>query len=238
MIMNRTCLQRRFLHYPARVLTYCALAATALAEWSNPYTHTIVDRNSFRLVPEPPQAAAVAAPVVAPPLAVVKLTGVMNIGLRPRALLEITSAPGKQPVKPILEEGERAEGIEVLSIDVVHNVITIRNAEIVTNLTFEVAHAAVAAATPSPPASFNPGHIPNRPAAAPPGWPPNGANSTPPSYTPPNPAAVNPASRSGISLLGSGMPAGGPSPRGSAPTVMAPGVSLGSGPPLPPGAAK
>src|ERR1043166_7940259 len=126
------------------------LASASLQSWgdekSNPYD-VIVDRNPFALKPPPPPLDPNATPVVPPaPPATVELTGITSILSSKRALFEIIPGPGKQMIKPILAEGERVESVEVVSIDVEKNEVTIKNGTIVTNLTFKVAKA-----TPSGP---------------------------------------------------------------------------------------
>jgi len=126
------------------------LASASLQSWgdekSNPYD-VIVDRNPFQLKPPPPPVDPNATPVTPPaPPATVELTGITSILSSKRALFEIIPGPGKQMIKPILAEGERVESVEVVSIDVEKNEVTIKNGTLVTNLTFKVAKA-----TPSGP---------------------------------------------------------------------------------------
>jgi hypothetical protein len=73
----------------------------------------------------------------------VTLTGLISMFGEPRALFEIFDEPGKAgtPKKPILREGERMGGVEVLAINVEKNIVTIRNSGQETNLTFEIANA-------------------------------------------------------------------------------------------------
>lgn len=108
----------------------------------NPYGQ-IIERNPFGLKPLPPKEAEAPPPAPPPPLAVVKVTGITSILSSKRVLLEITPAPGKALLKPILSEGERVETVEVLSINVEKNEVTIRNGSVVTNM-------ALASATNSP----------------------------------------------------------------------------------------
>jgi hypothetical protein len=104
----------------------------------------IVDRNPFGLKPPPPppdpSETAAKAPPPAPP-ATVELTGITSILSSKRALLEIVPGPGKPMIKPILGEGERVESVEVVSINVEKNEVTIKNGQLVTNLTFKIAKA-------------------------------------------------------------------------------------------------
>jgi hypothetical protein len=126
----------------------------------NPYD-PIVERNPFGLKPPPPPPDPNEAPKTPPaPPATVELTGITSILTSKRALLEIVPGPGKPMLKPILGEGERIESVEVVSINVEKNEVTIRNGTLVTNLTFKVAKS-----TPTPVAPV-PGMVP--PPVAPP----------------------------------------------------------------------
>lgn len=124
----------------------------------NPYD-PIVERNPFGLKPPPPPPDPNDAPKPPPPpLATVELTGITSILSSKRALLEIVPGPGKPMLKPILAEGERVESVEVVSINVEKNEVTVKNGSVVTNLTFKVAKAA-----PAPTGPPVPGAVP-RPA--------------------------------------------------------------------------
>jgi hypothetical protein len=134
----------------------------------NPY-QTIVDRNPFGIKPPPPPVEDVTPPQAIPPAKVI-LTGVLNLLGPPRALLEITETePGKAPTtaKRTLQAGEAEGQVEVLSIDVEHATVRIRNGKIETNLVFEVAKATTAPAGPGIPGAFPapPALIPPAPAA-------------------------------------------------------------------------
>ena len=111
----------------------------------------IVEKNPFRLKPPPPppppEDLAAKAPPPAPP-ATVELTGITSILSSKRAVFEIIPGPGKQMIKPILGEGERIESVEVVSINIEKNEVTIKNGTLVTNLTFKVAKSTPAAAAP------------------------------------------------------------------------------------------
>jgi hypothetical protein len=140
------------------------LASACPSLWAdnkvNPY-EAIVERNPFALKdpppPPPPEDPSTKAPPA--PLATVELTGILNILGPPQALLEIIPGPGKPMLKPVLREGERVESVEVVSIDIQKNEVTIKNGLTVTNLTFKVAKSAPP--TPTPPV---PGIIPGKPA--------------------------------------------------------------------------
>jgi len=122
----------------------------------NPF-QSIVERNVFAIKPPPPveEKPVEALPPPPPPTKVV-LTGILNILGPPRALLEVAeNEPGKQPntKKPILREGEREGAIEVLAIDIVKNIVRIRNGNIETNLTFEALKQTTAPAMAAAPTS-------------------------------------------------------------------------------------
>ena len=128
------------------------LAGTCASLWAdakvNPY-EPIAERNPFGLKPPPlpdPDAGKPPPPPAAP-LATVEVTGITSILSSKRVLLEIVPGPGKPMLKPILSEGERVESIEVVSINVEKNEVTIKNAGTLTNLTFKVARST----TPPPP---------------------------------------------------------------------------------------
>src|SRR6185295_8615282 len=122
----------------ASMLAVAAPGARADTKANNPY-EPIVERNAFGLRPPPPPPdPAASLPPPAPP-AKVRLTGVTSIFSKKKALLEIEPGPGKPTIKPIMEEGDRNESIEVVSIDVENNKVTIKNNGTLTNLIFEVA---------------------------------------------------------------------------------------------------
>jgi hypothetical protein len=131
------------------VLTLCVLfafcAGMGFADVRhNPYT-PIVERNVFGLRPPPVPGPETNQTTVTPPAKVV-LTGITSMfgPNSKRAFFEITQQePGKQataatPKRPILGEGDREGEIEVLSIDIDHNIVKIRNGTVESELTFEV----------------------------------------------------------------------------------------------------
>ena len=126
----------------------------------NPY-ESIVERNPFGLKPPlppaPPEDPSAKTPP-APP-ATVELTGITSILSSKCALFEIVPGPGKPMIKPILKEGERIESVEVVSINVEKNEVTIKNGSLVTNLTFKVAKSSDKA-PPPPPGGVPPAPIP------------------------------------------------------------------------------
>ncbi|HTD87943.1 MAG TPA: hypothetical protein VK850_15320 [Candidatus Binatia bacterium] len=124
----------------------CALAVLALANGvaranveGNPYA-TIVDRNPFALKPPPPPPPPPETTAPPVPMAKVTLTGIVSTFGEPRALFEIIedAKAGTTPKRPILREGERLGPVEVLGIDVVKNMVRLRNSGVETNVTFNV----------------------------------------------------------------------------------------------------
>lgn len=172
---------------------------------AQPY-ESIVERNPFGLRPPPPPAPPDAGPVAPPPpLATVELTGVTSIFSKKKALVEIVPGPGKQPLKLTLDEGERVDAIEIVSIDVDKAEVVIKNAGAVTNLSLKVAKAtagAPAAAVPNIPGL--PG-LPGVPSIAPPIVP------TMPTTTANN--AFGSSSRSAPIVAGGNAPVGGFTPQ-------------------------
>lgn len=103
---------------------------------SNPY-ESIAARNPFQLKDPPPPPGPDDVPKPPPPpLATVEVTGVLSLGknAKKKALLEIVPGPGKPPLKPTLEEGERVESVEVLFIDVDEGFVKINNGGVITNV--------------------------------------------------------------------------------------------------------
>jgi len=128
----------------------------AWADTSVNHYEMIVERNPFGLKPPPPppDPSEINKPPPTPP-ATVELTGITSILSSKRALFEIIPGPGKPMIKPILAEGERIESVEVVSINVDKNEVTVKNGGLITNLTFKVAKSG-----PTPPAGAVPGSIP------------------------------------------------------------------------------
>ena len=141
------------------------LAGTCASLWAdakvNPY-EPIAERNPFGLKPPPPPPNPEDNAPKPPPavLATVDLTGIVSILGPPRALLEIVPGPGKPMLKPVLAEGERVESIEVVSINIQKNEVTIKNGGTLTNLTFKVASKSGGPATPPPQPGGLPGMVP------------------------------------------------------------------------------
>jgi hypothetical protein len=176
------------------LLALAATASSALADArSNPY-EPIVERNPFGLKPPPPPPTNEPPPPPPAPAITVKLTGIISFLSGKKALLEITEPGGKNVKKPIMLEGERQDAIEVISIDVEHNLVKIKNAGVETNLTFEKIETAKAAPAGAPAA---------------PGFVPPGAPRTFPAPlgTPgaaPQPTLINPSASAGGAASGSG----------------------------------
>lgn len=128
---------------------------------TNPYD-LIVERNPFGLKPPPPppDPNEVNKPPPAAPPATVELTGITSILSSKKALFEIIPGPGKPMIKPILSEGERIESVEVVSINVDKNEVTVKNGGITTNLTFKVAKSTGPGAPGAVPGSIPPPVIP------------------------------------------------------------------------------
>src|SRR5436190_9527781 len=139
-------------------MTYVWVPPTLWADARpNPYM-TITNRNPFGIKEPPPPPSNEAPPPIIPQ-AKVLLTGVLNLGGTPKALLEITeSEPGKAPAvsKRTLKEGERDGSVEVLSIDVPNSKVKIRNGTIETNIVFEVAKGPSTPPGPGMPGVFSP----------------------------------------------------------------------------------
>ncbi|MEY2407965.1 MAG: hypothetical protein QOF48_635 [Verrucomicrobiota bacterium] len=113
----------------------CAMADTG----ANPYD-TIAIRNPFHLSDPPPPPKIDDLNKLPPPLAAtVEVTGILNIFQKKQAFLEIIPSPGKPVVRRTLGEGERDDAIEVVSIDLEKNEVTINNAGVVTNVALKLA---------------------------------------------------------------------------------------------------
>ena len=144
-----------------------ASAQAALAEFeSNPY-QAIVARNPFGLK-EPPPPAPPPPPVSTTLPGKVVLTGITTIFGNSRALLEVTEQEvGKTPTtrRPILHEGDRDGGVEVLSIDVENSLVRIRFAGAETNITFETPKMSQSAPAPMAAGGFTPPPAAAAPAA-------------------------------------------------------------------------
>ncbi len=206
--------------YTLVLLLTCATVSTALAEAkSNPY-QAIIERNPFGLKPPPPPPDPTPVVVAAPPGKVI-LTGITTMFGPPRALLEVTEQEtGKAPTvhKPILHEGEREGGVEVISIDLAKSMVKIRLAGIETNVTFETPKL-----TASAPILATAGGFP----------PPAGAMSGAPAPFSPANAGGNNLGRGGVTMFGNSGSSSIASPRGSysgaSPTSASPGGYGGYG---------
>lgn len=156
-------------------VTLAALSLPATAEvTTNPY-ESIVERNPFALKPPPPPAPPEdpSTKTAPPPTATVELTGITSVLSSKCALFEIVPGPGKPMIKPILKEGERVESVEVVSINIEKNEVTIKNGSVVTNLTFKVAKSTDKPAGAPPAGGVPPAPIPGMT----PGGVPGGINA-------------------------------------------------------------
>jgi hypothetical protein len=124
----------------------------------NPYK-SITARNSFALV-APPPPAPVEQP---PPPANIKLTGISTLWGDKRAMLMVqdTSGPGKPDLSYILREGQRDGQVEVLSIDDKNGIVKVKNAGVVSSLSFDQNGIKVAGLPVPPPAGSSVARPPN-----------------------------------------------------------------------------
>lgn len=152
----------------AVLLAFTAPAATA----SNPYLHTITNRNVFALK-EPPDPSK-APPPPPPNVPAVKLAGITTVMGGKRAILRVPH-PARPPVPAgetslILAEGAPAEdGIQVLAINIATATVRINNNGTTQDLDLEKdAPKSAPAAAPAIPVPGQPGAIPvPRPAVLP-----------------------------------------------------------------------
>lgn len=188
----------------AAVLTCSPLHALKAEAGSNPY-QAIIERNPFGLKPPPPPQEPPPVTAVIPAVKVL-LTGITSLfGRSPRALLEITEQePGKAQTirKPILKEGERDGGLEVVSIDIEKSIVRIRQGGSETNITFE---------TPK---------LTGGPAPAAPGFPPPplaaGMPGAPAAFSPANAGFNNSGRNGGVNTYGNTASSAMASSRGAA----------------------
>ena len=107
------------------LLSVCFFSAMWLAAGAavdaHPY-HVIVQKNPFRL------QSPIQLPIEPPrPTAMVKLQGTTTVLGRPQALVKLALPGNGSEVYTILEEGERAAGIEVMQIDSANRNVSVRN---------------------------------------------------------------------------------------------------------------
>jgi hypothetical protein len=164
---------RQSFRFPAFSLSAFLIASVSVAV-ANPYTG-IVDRNVFSLRPPPP-VDNTPQPPPTPPVKLT-LTGITTILGNKRALLkaQLPARPG-EPAKDesyMLTEGQRADGIEVVTIDEREGKVTVNNNGIAETLDFVNHGAKLVAAAPAPgtPGIIPPPHLPGTV----PGSPPNAA---------------------------------------------------------------
>jgi hypothetical protein len=117
------------------LLAFIAAVSFANEDTNSNRYESIAARNPFQLnpPPPPPDPNELAKPPP-PPLATVEVTGVLNMLSKKKVLLEIVPGPGKPPIKPTLEEGERVDAVEVLFIDVENSEVKINNGGVITNI--------------------------------------------------------------------------------------------------------
>jgi len=193
-----------------------ALAQPGRAEAkANPYA-SIIDRNPFGLKDPPPPVKEAPPGLITPPAKVI-LTGITSL-LGPnskKCFLEITEQePGKPGVtsRPILKEGERSGQVEVVSIDLVANMVHIRNSGQELDLKFDDPSKTTASALPRP---VIPGAMVN------PGMPPNLSIPQPLHSAAPAPTIITPGSADGSTRNSSVMVYG----NQSTPTAAAAGMA-------------
>jgi hypothetical protein len=177
-----------------RVVFLALVAAVSRADADtkvNPY-EAIAARNPFHLKDPPPAPDPNDIPKGPPPvIPTVEVTGILNIFQKKQAFLEIVPSPGKPVVRVTLGEGEKGEAVEVVSIDLENNSVTLNNSGIVTNVALKTAAKSTGAPTPGGPGLLIP----------------PGAN---PAYVPPQAASVysgaapnsNPSSRGNPMVVG------------------------------------
>jgi len=175
----------------------CALVAgrPAKAEDSNPYS-VIAERNVFHLNPPPPPPAPEEAPKA--DLPVIKITGIVKIGGKIRALFVTQPKNAKDaPTYFNLAEGERDGILEVVKIDVDDQKVDVVNSGKLATLTVKDDSLAIsegtapAGAGPAAPGANAPPPFPGMPGGM------AGARRVPPPAFPgmvgnQNPAGANP----------------------------------------------
>lgn len=125
----------------------------------NPYA-PIADRNAFGLV------ASVQEPVFQPPPVekprpTVRLSGIATVLPKPIALLEVSDATGK-PMCLTLSEGDQNGGVELLSVDIHRNCVTIQQGAAVSHLTLAAKKPVRDSLRTSAPQSPNASHQPDQ----------------------------------------------------------------------------
>jgi len=202
----------------AVLLAFTAPAATA----SNPYLHTITNRNVFALK-EPPDPSK-APPPPPPNVPAVKLAGITTVMGGKRAILRVPH-PARPPVPAgetslILAEGAPAEdGIQVLAINIATATVRINNNGTTQDLDLEKdAPKSAPAAAPAIPVPGQPGAIPvPRPAVLP---VPNGVANFARPIRGGGPAAANPGSTADAQGVPGAGPAGLAAPQAPPPLSL------------------
>jgi hypothetical protein len=93
-------------------------------ESTNPY-EAIIFRNAFGLKPPPPPQPVTPPSTAQKPLPELALTGIADFSFKKWALLVATER-GKTPRTYTLTEGQQADGLEVLTIDVHTGTVRVR----------------------------------------------------------------------------------------------------------------
>jgi hypothetical protein len=209
----------------------CVLAGTGITVLAdakpNPY-ESISKRNVFGLKDPPPNEPPPPPPAPIVPPAIVRMTGITTILNKKKVLLEINDPTGKQPKKPIMEEGDRVDTVEVISIDADHNTVKVKISGLETNLVFEKID--VASKSPATPPGVPPGlPVPRTiPGYVPPGM----ANPAPtPTLINPSASTSSGSGKSAIVVMGGNESVA--SPSGASPYAGGynPGISVGGATP-------
>jgi len=144
---------------PALLAAALAAAFTAQADNPNPFG-VIVERNPFALRPPPPPEPAEPPKPPEPP-ANIELTGISMFEGVKKVYLNVKSKDGKTSEPKTFKEGEKQDGIEVLSIDPAAGAVRVRNAGKDGLLTFKDNGAQVpVGAVPKPVVPIAPGMRP------------------------------------------------------------------------------
>lgn len=163
--------------------TASSIVATEPAKPSGNVYQAIVLRNPFGLLPPPPPPSEdnTPPPPPPPPPISVRLSGLTDMMGKKKALLVLTEqGPNKPPKYVGLTEGEKSDGVEILSIDLKTKYVKIVNNGQMTNMTFAKLESGP---SPVPGQPGMPGQPPGMP-----GGPPR-IPGAPPTFPRANPAA-------------------------------------------------
>ena len=105
-------------------LAFLPFFALLAEESANPY-ETIIFRNAFGLKPPPPPQPVAPPSTHQKPAPELTLTGIADFSLKKWALLVATER-GKTPKTYTLTEGQQADGLEILAIDVHAGIVRVR----------------------------------------------------------------------------------------------------------------